>query len=99
MLEKEFQSEVLKLARMAGWTLRYHTHDSRRSQKGFPDLVLIRIPEILYLELKRVGEKPTPEQEEWVHALHACGQEVRVVTPEDWPWLAQRLARRRTTRG
>src|SRR5688572_19177552 len=39
--ERAFQAQVVKYARLMGWTA-YHTHDSRRSQAGFPDLVLVR---------------------------------------------------------
>ena len=41
MNEAELQRNVLSLAAMTGW-LAYHTYDSRRSQAGFPDLVLVR---------------------------------------------------------
>ena len=41
MTEKKFQAAVLQIANMYGW-LAYHTHDSRRSAPGFPDLVLVR---------------------------------------------------------
>ncbi len=43
LYEKPFQAQVVELARLSGW-LTYHTHDSRRSQSGFPDLVLVRAP-------------------------------------------------------
>ena len=35
--EKGFQAAVVELARLRGWLV-YHTYDSRRSAKGFPDL-------------------------------------------------------------
>ncbi len=49
------------------FTLAYHTHDSRNSQKGFPDLVLIhpRRGLIFFVELKLDGEYPTIEQRLW----------------------------------
>ena len=41
MTEKEFQRLVVDYATLHGW-MHYHTHDSRRSTPGFPDLVLVR---------------------------------------------------------
>ena len=39
--EKQFQQSVVEVARTLKWRV-YHTHDSRRSAAGFPDLVLTR---------------------------------------------------------
>ena len=38
--EDQWQSAVIEYARLMGWLV-YHTHDSRHSEKGFPDLVLV----------------------------------------------------------
>lgn len=54
--EAAFTDDVLGLARFYQFT-GYHTHDSRRSQAGFPDLVLIRPPRLIFAELKL--DKPT----------------------------------------
>lgn len=40
MSESVFQSKVINMAKSLGWE-HYHTHDSRRSVAGFPDLVLV----------------------------------------------------------
>ena len=53
LTERQFQRQVLDLARLCGYRA-YHTHDSRRSQPGFPDIVLVN-PErrhTLFVELK-----------------------------------------------
>jgi len=74
--EKEFQREVLTLAKDCGWTHRYHTYFSDRSERGFPDLVLVRHPsgrvgEIIFAELKTMKGKMTPAQEDWYGALRS----------------------------
>ena len=85
MTERQLQDAVLKLARLRGF-LCYHTHDSRRSQPGFPDLVMVRGGLALAVELKVRGRKPTDAQLEWLHALN----EVRGITSYLWTdrdWL------------
>lgn len=66
--EAAFQTQVLNLAGYYGWKA-YHTHDSRRSQAGFPDLVLVRGPELIFAELKTDTGRVRPEQQEWIGAL------------------------------
>ncbi len=68
MSEKEFQAQVVELARLTGW-LCYHTHDSRRSAPGFPDLLLVRPPRCLFVELKSTTGRSRPEQAAWLEAL------------------------------
>jgi len=55
----------------------YHTHDSRRSVAGFPDYCLVvntpSGPQLLFLELKREGGRPTPEQVGWLRSLAQAG--------------------------
>lgn len=103
--EKDFQKQVVELARLYGWKVA-HFHDSRRQVKpgvfvgdkdaaGFPDLVLVRPPELVFLELKRELGKTTPAQDEWLADLSACGLEATVVRPSGWDDLRRRLARSR----
>lgn len=56
MSEAAWQSNVVRLAGYYGWRT-YHTRDSRGSDPGFPDLVLLRGPELVFAELK--PDKPT----------------------------------------
>lgn len=93
--EAALQQQVCQLAKYYGWTLQYHTFDSRRSHKGWPDLVLCRPPEILFVELKSEKGRTRPEQQEWISALHACGLEVHLWRPSDFDVLHERLARGR----
>lgn len=93
--ERHFQQQIEQLAGFYGWDLRYHTHDSRRSHKGWPDLVLCRPPEILFLELKAEKTRVTSEQNAWIAALTACGLEAGIYRPSDFDDLHARLARGR----
>ena len=67
--EKEFQSQVLEEAATYGW-IAYHTYDSRRSQPGFPDMVLSRPDSpVIMAELKTENGKVTSAQREWLRNL------------------------------
>lgn len=74
MLERDLQAAVVELARMLGY-LTYHTHDSRKSAPGFPDLVLVhpRSGALIFAELKSATGKVTREQDEWLRALALRG--------------------------
>lgn len=83
MTEREFQDKVLKYAQYLG-LLCYHTHDSRRSQAGFPDLVIVG-KRTIFAELKSERGKLSNPQREWLLRLRDSGQEVYVWRPDDWP--------------
>lgn len=80
--ERALLSGVMKLARLKGW-LAYHTHDSRHSPSGFPDLVLVRDGQIVFVELKTKKGKVSPAQSQWIDALRKCA-ETYVWRPVDW---------------
>lgn len=61
---------IREAAAWGGW-MAYHTHDSRRSEPGFPDLVLVRGGECLAVEVKAAGGRATAAQLEWLAALDA----------------------------
>jgi hypothetical protein len=88
--EKEFMAQVVQYAKLRKWLV-YHTHDSRHSAKGFPDLVFVRDTEILFVEMKSDKGKLTPEQEVWVDALVAAGQQVAVWRPSYWNAIQESL--------
>jgi len=101
MTEREFQRAVVELARLMGWRV-HHTRPALtragewrtpiQGDAGFPDLVLCRPPRLILAELKRVGGKPTAEQQAWLEALQACaGVECYLWTPADWDAVARTL--------
>lgn len=84
MTEAELLSTVLAIAKRHGW-LAYHTHDSRRSQAGYPDLTLVHATRgrLLFRELKSQRGRLRPEQLTWLEAIYAVGQDVGVWRPMD----------------
>ena len=66
--EAEMQALIVEAAGWGGWMV-YHTFDSRRSQPGFPDLILVRDGVMMAWELKSGSGRVTPEQQAWVDAL------------------------------
>ena len=102
--EKDFQRAVIDLARLTGWRVHHTrpalTREGRwltpiQGDAGFPDLVLCRGGRVIFAELKRVGGKPTAEQQAWLDALSACaGEECHLWTPDDWDAIEAILTRR-----
>ena len=92
--EAQLLKQVRQAARHGGW-LCYHTYDSRLSEPGFPDLVLVRPPELLFVELKSDRGRIRPEQREWIDALREAGQTAWVVRgPDETQTLCERLMTR-----
>jgi hypothetical protein len=82
MTEARWQAQVLTLARMFGWRT-YHVFDSRRSVAGFPDLVLVRRPRVIFAELKAPRGRLTVDQKGWLAELRECTVETYVWRPDD----------------
>lgn len=92
--EAAWQRVVQGIADVAGW-LSYHAPDNRPRPRrgggtyvqnvraGFPDLVLVKGPRIVYAELKTETGKPTPDQLRWLRALATAGADVAVWRPSD----------------
>jgi hypothetical protein len=101
MSEAEYQSRIVDTAFIRGWRL-HHCRPLRRADgrhetpitghKGFPDLILLRGPRLVVLEVKRDGADPTPEQCIWLDAWRAVpGAEVAVAWPCTWPQIERML--------
>jgi VRR-NUC domain len=94
--EKKFLQMVRELAWLHGYRS-YHTHDSRRSESGFPDLVLVRparrgvAGRTIFAELKIGKNCATAEQEAWLEALRSTGQAAYLWRPEDWETIEEIL--------
>lgn len=92
--EKQFMAQVIELASVLGWRV-YHTHDSRHSAAGFPDLMLLRGTVMIVAELKVGTHMPTQAQREWIGAFVRLRWEncqVFVWRPTDWDEIEAALA-------
>jgi hypothetical protein len=88
LTEREFQRQVMDLARILGWTL-YHPALSKWSERGWPDLALVRPPRFVLAELKRENGKPSAYQQTWLELLRACpGIETYLWRPSDFDTIA-----------
>lgn len=97
--EKAFLAQVVELARLCGWE-HFHVFDSRKSDRGWPDLVLWRPPrspeligigKIIFAELKQEGKSTTAIQDRTIRQLRSCGCEVHVWVPSMFDELAEVL--------
>ena len=95
LTEKAWLQRVRHTARLYGWHC-YHTHDSRRSEPGFPDVTLVRDGRLLFAELKAAKGRVTRDQQAWLSALAGCGPpQVHIWRPADWPEVLAELRRER----
>jgi hypothetical protein len=99
--EAAFQSVVVEVARLAGWRIA-HFRAARTAQgwrtpvtadgAGWPDLVLVRPPRLVFAELKSQTGQVKPQQTEWLDVLRLLPQvEVFVWRPSDWDDLVATL--------
>jgi hypothetical protein len=97
--EEAWQGQVMGMAAVLGYGLRYHTWSSLHSARGFPDLVLVRDdptrPRVVFIELKSTRGQPTAAQQEWIEWLMAAGCEARCCWPEQLEELAEWLREER----
>lgn len=83
--EAGMQETITQAAQLLGWVV-YHTHDSRHSAAGFPDLILARAGHIFAWELKGERGVVSRDQERWWQELGAGALgllEARVIRPAD----------------
>lgn len=89
--EAEFQRQVLDVARIYGWSA-YHPQLSKWSERGWPDLALVRPPRLVFAELKRENGKTTVHQDRWLGMLREVpGVEVFLWRPSDIEKIAEVL--------
>ena len=105
MKEKEFQSQVIILARLHGWLVMHTRAVELRpgvwktpltGHPGFPDLVLCdpRGKGLIFAELKADMGRLSDSQEIWLQAINENGAEHHVWRPKDFQAISSRLARK-----
>lgn len=93
LTEKEFMATVTDLARAYGYHV-YHPYLSIRSERGWPDLAMVRggdRPRFVLAELKSEKGKLTPSQERWLGLLAEAGVECHAWWPRDWETIVEVL--------
>ena len=82
--EDQLQRHVLLVAKALGW-ISYHTHDSRRSDPGFPDLALAHPAQrrVMFRELKTQRGRYRPMQREWLEMMDQAGLDAGTWRPAD----------------
>lgn len=99
MTEAQLSTLVVELARLGGWTHRYHTFISKRSSYGFPDWIFVKNGRLIAAELKSDTGTVKPEQRAWLDALSEVpGVEVYLWRPSDLDEIAETLTGRKVIR-
>lgn len=89
--EAGYMQVVIEWARWRGWLV-YHTHDSRHSTAGYPDLTLVRRGRLIFAELKTDrARRLRADQAVWLETLADAPVEVYVWRPADWDQVRELL--------
>jgi hypothetical protein len=100
MTEAEWTAKIREIAALYNW-FTYHTHNSKFSEKGWPDFVLghPRRRRTIFAELKTETGKLSDAQRVWLTHLTACGFETALWRPSDMDTVLAVLGpAQRTTR-
>ncbi len=82
--EAELLSTVRDACRWSG-LMCYHVFDSRRSERGYPDLTVCGPSGVLWRELKSGTGRLAPDQRRWLDRLTEAGADAGVWRPDAWP--------------
>lgn len=90
--EDAWQDQVIEVAQLLRWRVA-HFRPAKTAQgwrtpvqadgAGFPDLVLVRGPRLIFAELKSDSGRVRPDQQEWLERLAGTSAEVYVWRPAD----------------
>jgi hypothetical protein len=94
MKEVQLQKTIIDIAKRFHWMVAHFTPAQVRQGKwmtpvmadgaGFPDLILLRGPEVLVVELKGNAKYPDPNQRRWLDGFNEAGIEAVVWRPRDF---------------
>ena len=89
--EAQYQKQIVDLAEACGWLV-WHDNDPRRNSAGLPDLLMVRGPVLLFIEVKTEKGKVSPEQEAFIGRLKQVKYvHADVVRPRHFEQIAQVL--------
>jgi hypothetical protein len=93
--EADFQAQLVSAAKRLGWRV-FHDYDSRRSEPGFPDLVLASRTQrrVIFAELKTGSGQLSEEQAWWAVTLSAAGIEYYLWRYANWDLALRTLWKR-----
>jgi hypothetical protein len=91
--EDQFQAWAMSAAHFLGWDWRYHTFDSRGSEAGMPDLLLVNTKQrrVIFAELKGTRGSLSDAQRTVLEMLRTCGHEAYCWYPADADLVEQIL--------
>ena len=96
--EAQFQARIVQYAQLKGFLV-YHTHNSKHSPEGFPDLVMVRPSKpdrparLVIAELKSEKGRLRPMQKLWLEYLRECeGVETFLWRPSQWESIMEVLS-------
>ena len=91
--EYDYQVAITKYLESDGWAVQYFRKSAVEGKDGrwrglggagWPDVIAVKGPRMLALEVKSEAGRPTPEQRVWIAALNGVpGIEAMVVKPRD----------------
>ena len=94
MTEGALLDAIVDMAKLLGWHCSHfraaRTSDGWRTpvqgHTGFPDLVLLRPPRLVFAELKTAKGKVHFDQATWLNGFRACGPSIETYEwrPVDW---------------
>ena len=108
MTEREFQTQVVTLARFYGWRVFHPLPGMTRTGRwttptegdtGYPDLTLVKAGPrggVIFAELKTEKGRVSQAQTEWLDELRGAGAEAYLWRPDDLETITERLAARTT---
>ena len=70
MIESSIQTKISEKLKKHGW---FVTKLIQTSTNGIPDLMAIKNGEVIFLEIKKPGEEPSPLQEYMIASLNKAG--------------------------
>ncbi len=100
MTEADWQRRVIDALKLFQWRYAHFRpaqtakgwRTAMTGDKGFPDLVAVKPPRVLFIELKSDSGKLRDDQILWIGELRESGVECYVWRPKDWETVFRTLA-------